>query len=175
VLIVLMGVSGVGKTVVGRLVAEALGLPFEDADDLHPEANRRKMAAGVPLTEWDREPWLRDVARRMAELQSRGGAVVACSALRARHRERLAGAAPGAVRFVFLDAPVALIRERLAARRGHYMPATLLDSQLATLERPGPDEAVEVQASGTPEETARAVVAALRRVAPTGGSSPPRR
>jgi gluconokinase len=156
-----MGVAGVGKTAVGERVATALGLPFHDGDDFHPDANRRKMAAGVPLTEADRQPWLEDLARRMTEWEAGGGAVVACSALRRRNRDLLAAASPGAVRFVFLDAPVEVVRARLAARRGHYMPASLLDSQLATLERPEPDEALRVDASGDPEETARAVVAAL--------------
>jgi len=155
-----MGVSGVGKTAVGRLVARALELPFHDADDLHPEANRRKMAGGIPLTEADRAPWLRELARDMAEWQAKGGAVVACSALRRRHRQLLREA--GGVRFVFLDAPVEVIRLRLDARRGHYMPASLLDSQLESLEPPGPEEAIRLDASGTPAETAAEVVTALR-------------
>jgi gluconokinase len=161
VLIVVMGVSGVGKTTVGRLVAETLGLPFHDADALHSEANRAKMAAGSPLTEQDREPWLRAVADHMRTWAQQRGAVVACSALRKTYRERLAAAAPGNVVFVFLDAPFDTIRERLAGRAGHYMPPSLLDSQLATLEPPGPDEAIRVDASGTAAETARAVAAAL--------------
>jgi len=162
-----MGVAGVGKTAVGSRVAAELGLPFHDADDLHPEANRRKMASGVPLTEEDREPWLATVAERMTAWEREGGAVVACSALRDRHRLRLAAAAPGSVRFVFLDAPADLIRMRLAARVGHYMPASLLDSQLATLEPPGPHEALRIDASGTPADTACAVVSALRRASRT--------
>jgi len=156
-----MGVAGVGKTTVGRLVAAELGLPFHDADELHSEESRRKMAAGIPLTEEDREPWLRTVAERMAVWEQQGGAVVACSALRRRHRAVLAGASPGDVRFVFLDTDPGLIEERLALRRGHYMPASLLDSQLATLEPPGPDEAIRVDASGAPAQAARAVLAAL--------------
>jgi carbohydrate kinase (thermoresistant glucokinase family) len=160
-LVVVMGVAGVGKTTVGELVAEELGLPFHDADAFHSKENRRKMAAGIALTDEDREPWLRDLARRMGEWEGTGGAVVACSALRARHRELLSRAAPGHVRFVFLDADEETIRSRLATRKGHYMPPRLLDSQLATLEPPGPDEAARVEAVGTPEETARAVVAAL--------------
>jgi gluconokinase len=161
VLIVVMGVAGVGKTTVGRLVAEELGLPFYDTDSLHSDANREKMAAGVPLTEEDREPWLRTVAEHMTTWEAEGGAVVACSALRDAHRAQLSVAAPGNVRFVFLDAPVETIRKRLAARAGHYMPASLLDSQLATLEPPAPGEAVIADASGTPAQTALAVVAAL--------------
>jgi carbohydrate kinase (thermoresistant glucokinase family) len=161
VLAVIMGVSGVGKTAVGQLVAKRLGLPFHDADDFHSEANRRKMAAGIPLTEHDRQPWLEDLARRMMQWEADRGAVVACSALRKEHRRLLAAAAPGDVRFVFLDAPPDVLRARLAARRGHYMPASLLESQLATLERPGPDEALQIDASGTLEETARAALRAL--------------
>jgi gluconokinase len=158
-LVVVMGVAGVGKTTVGELVAGELGLPFHDGDAFHSEESRRKMAAGVPLTEADREPWLRDLVRRMREWEAEGGAVVACSALRKRHRDVLRDAGP--VRFVLLDADVATIRKRLAERKGHYMPPALLDSQLATLEPPGPEEAVRVEAVGTPDETARAVVAAL--------------
>jgi carbohydrate kinase (thermoresistant glucokinase family) len=161
VLIVVMGVSGVGKTTVGRLVAEELGLPFHDADELHSDANRQKMAAGVPLTEADREPWLRTVAEHMAAWEEHGGAVVACSALRAAYRERLLVASPGNVRFVFLDTPVETIRARLASRVGHYMPPELLESQLETLEPPSPDQAIRIDASGTPRQTAQAVVAAL--------------
>jgi carbohydrate kinase (thermoresistant glucokinase family) len=159
-LVVVMGVAGVGKTTVGELVADQLELPFHDADDFHSEANRRKMAAGVPLTEKDREPWLRDLARRMRAWEAEGGAVVACSALRRRHRDLLARAGP--VRFVWLDAEEETIRSRLASRKGHYMPPELLDSQLATLEPPGPDEAVRVEAVGNPAETADAIVSALR-------------
>src|SRR3954471_3143038 len=100
-----MGVAGVGKTTVGRMVAEELGLPFHDADDLHSAAHREKMAAGIPLTEEDREPWLRSVAEHMTAWEAEGGAFVPCSALRAAHRDRLAVASPGNVVFVFLDAP----------------------------------------------------------------------
>jgi carbohydrate kinase (thermoresistant glucokinase family) len=160
-LVVVMGVAGVGKTAVGQLVAHELGLPFHDADTFHSEESRRKMAAGIPLTEEDRRPWLRELVRRMREWEAGGGAVVACSALRRRHRDLLAGAAPGHVRLVFLDADEATIRARLETRKGHYMPPALLDSQLATLERPGPDEALRVDAGGAEEDTARAVVGAL--------------
>jgi gluconokinase len=162
-LVVVMGVAGVGKTTVGQLVADEFGLAFHDADTFHSEASRKKMGAGIPLTEADREPWLRDLARRLREWEAAGGAVVACSALRARHREVLANAVPGSVVFVFLDASPEVVRARLAARKGHYMPTSLLDSQLATLETPAPDEALRVEAVGTPNETARAVVAALGR------------
>jgi len=158
-LVVVMGVAGVGKSRVGELVARGLELPFHDADAFHTEESRRKMAAGIPLTEADREPWLQDLARRMGEWEAEVGAVVACSALRRHHREVLASA--GQVRFVFLDADAETIRERIAQRKGHYMPPKLLDSQLATLEPPGPDEAVRVEAVGTPSETAQAVLLEL--------------
>jgi gluconokinase len=159
-LVVVMGVAGVGKTAVGQLVARELGLPFHDADDFHSEESRRKMAAGIPLTEADREPWLRDLARRMRDWEAKGGAVVACSALRRRYRDLLAGAGP--VHFVWLDADEQTISERLAVRKGHYMPPSLLESQLATLEPPGPDEAVRVEAVGKLKETTQAVVLALQ-------------
>jgi gluconokinase len=167
VLIVVMGVAGVGKTTVGRLVAVELRLPFHDADELHPEENRRKMAAGIPLTEEDREPWLRAVAEHMAAWELEGGAVVACSALRRRYRELLEAASPGNVYFVFLDAPPEVLRARLAQRVGHYMPPSLLPSQLAALEPPGPDEALQIEAVGTPADTTRAVVSGLREAGRT--------
>ena len=158
-LVVVMGVAGVGKTTVGELVARGLGLPFHDADTFHSEEDKRKMAAGIPLTEADREPWLRDLAERMRGWEEEGGAVVACSALRRRHRDVLSSAGP--IRFVFLDADPATIRARITARQGHYMPPVLLESQLDTLEPPGPDEAARIVAVGTPEETARAVLDVL--------------
>ncbi len=158
-----MGVAGVGKTTVGRLLASRLGLRFFDADDYHSGADRRKMAAGVALTERDRKPWLRTLARLIPGWEAAGGAVLACSALRAEHRETLAAAAPGQVRFVFLDAEPDLIRARMATRGGHYMPASLLDSQLATLERPTPGEAIHVRADGTPAQIVESALAEIER------------
>ena len=172
VLVVVMGVAGVGKTTVGRRVAHELGLPFHDADEFHSEDARRTMAGGVPLTEADREPWLRDLARRIGEWDREGGAVLACSALRRAHREILANGAPGRVVFVFLDADPETIRKRLAGRAGHYMPASLLESQIATLEPPGPEEAVHVTATGSVEETAETVVDALGDYSRSSASSP---
>jgi gluconokinase len=129
-IVVVMGVSGAGKTTVGRALAVALDWPFVETDDLHPTANVAKMARGEALDDHDRAPWLETVAARMGALQD---GVVACSALRARYRDRLR-VRPD-VRFVLLDVPEALLAERLARRQGHYMPASLLPSQLATLER----------------------------------------
>lgn len=160
--VVVMGVAGVGKTTVGRLVASELGVPFYDADDFHSEENRRKMAAGVALTERDREPWLLGLAERIPRWQAAGGAVLACSALRRSHRRILADAAGGRAEFVFLDGDERLIRSRIAARPDHYMPPSLLESQLETLERPTPAEALRVDAGAAPEEITRTIVTAVR-------------
>ncbi len=130
-----MGVSGSGKTTVGAALADALGLPFVDGDALHPAANVEKMAAGIPLDDADRAPWLDAVGRALAA----GPVVVACSALKRVYRDRLRAAAP-ALQLVFLDGIHELLASRMAARPGHFMPTTLLDSQLATLEQPGSDE-----------------------------------
>ncbi len=126
-----MGVAGAGKSTVGEALARALGWPFVEGDALHPPANVAKMRRGEPLDDADRAPWLRAIAD---EIRARPDAVVACSALREAYRAALR-VRPD-VRFVFLDVPRALLDERLAKRRGHFMPPTLLASQLATLERP---------------------------------------
>ena len=130
-----MGVSGSGKTTVGAALADALGLRFVDGDALHPAANVAKMAAGIPLDDDDRAPWLDAIGSELAA----GPVVVACSALKRAYRDRLRDAAPS-LQLVFLDGSPQLLASRMAARPGHFMPTTLLDSQLATLERPGPDE-----------------------------------
>jgi gluconokinase len=129
-----MGVSGAGKTTVGRALAERTGWAFIDADDVHPPENVAKMARGEPLTDADREPWLRALAALIDAHRARGGALVlACSALRARYRDLLRRPE---VRFVFLEGDRETIRERLEARTGHYMKAGLLKSQFEALERP---------------------------------------
>jgi len=133
--VVVMGVSGSGKTTVGAALADALGLRFVDGDALHPAANVAKMAAGIPLDDADRAPWLDAIGAVLAA----GPVVVACSALKRAYRDRLRAAAPG-LQLVFLDGDPALLASRMTARPGHFMPASLLDSQLATLERPEPDE-----------------------------------
>jgi gluconokinase len=138
---VIMGVSGCGKSSVGEALAARLGIPYRDGDDLHPAANVEKMRTGIALTDADRWPWLDRVA---AILASDAPVIVGCSALRLAYRDRLRQGAGGPVRFVHLAGNKDLIASRMAARTGHYMPPSLLDSQFAALEPPGPDEALTV-------------------------------
>src|SRR5262249_31399900 len=131
------GVSGCGKSTLGRELAPALGVAFIEGDTLHPAANIAKMQAGVPLNDRDRQPFLENVAD--AIVASRGGVVVSCSALKRSYRD-LIRAQAGSVTFVWQKVERAELAARLKRRRGHYMPASLLDSQLAALEPPGEDE-----------------------------------
>jgi len=152
-----MGVSGCGKSSLGAALATALALPFTDADDLHPAANRAKMAAGQPLIDADRWPWLQAVGSVLAA----DAGVVACSALRRAYRDRLRQAA-ARVQFLHLVAPPAVIAQRLAARQGHFMPAGLLDSQLATLEPLAPDEGWTLEVSGPQDANLAAALQLFR-------------
>lgn len=151
--IVVMGVSGSGKSTVATQLANELGWDFLEGDELHPPANLAKMGAGLPLDDTDRQPWLEAIAAWIADhLQANRNGVVACSALRRAYRERLRRAGRG-VRFVYLRVPRAILAERLTHRQ-HFMPPSLLGSQLATLEEPGADEdAISVAADGTLEAT----------------------
>lgn len=135
-IVIVMGVSGAGKTTLGQALAARHGFAFHDADDFHPPANVEKMRAGIPLTDADRGPWLDRLAGLLAAADA--PLVLACSALKQRYRAVLAAAAPGAL-FVHLTASPELVRQRVAARPGHYMPASLIESQFAALELPGPD------------------------------------
>ncbi len=166
--LVLMGVSAAGKTVVGREAAAIAGLAFLDADDLHPRANVEKMARGVPLDDADRAPWLDAVGR---ELRATAPCIMACSALTRAYRARLRELAPGSL-FALLDVPRDVLEQRLARRTGHYMPASLLDSQLATLEPAAEGERV-VRLDGVQSIAALATqVAALMAEAPDGLEAP---
>ena len=138
--VVVMGVSGSGKSTMTSGIAAALALDSIDGDALHLPQSVAKMAAGIPLADEDRWPWLDRIGARLADTEAHPqGLVVACSALKRRYRDRLRSASPG-VRFVFLDGPAEVIAARMAGRSGHFMPGTLLESQLRTLERPRPDE-----------------------------------
>ena len=135
--IIVMGVCGTGKSTVGMQLADTLGWRYSDADDFHPPANVAKMRAGIPLSDDDRAPWLDALCDLLA---THPATVLACSALKLRYRQHLRSAAPD-IRFVFLHGTRDLLASRLGAREGHYMPSSLLDSQLAALETPSPAEA----------------------------------
>ena len=135
-----MGVAGSGKTTIARALAERLGWHYQEGDALHPQANVAKMSAGTPLTDADRWPWLHAIAAVIDTWRAEGtNGIVTCSALKRAYRDILIGPRPD-VRLVFLAGDKPLIAARMAARTGHFMPPALLDSQLATLEPPGPDE-----------------------------------
>jgi gluconokinase len=151
-IVVLMGVSGSGKTTIGTLLAERMGTIFADADDYHPAANKQKMAAGLPLNDDDRQPWLETLNRLLRGwFESGKGGILACSALKEKYRETLASGMPeDSVQFVLLDGAKELIAERLAARKHEYMNPKLLESQLATLEPP--TDALRVVNDRPPQE-----------------------
>jgi gluconokinase len=137
--IVVMGVAGSGKTTVGEAIARHYGVPFRDADEFHPQANIAKMSSGIPLNDDDRWPWLDAIGKAIHDASPKT-LVIACSALKRMYRDRIVKAAGRPVRFVYLDGSRATLGERIGNRRGHFMPPSLLDSQLATLEKPTPDE-----------------------------------
>jgi gluconokinase len=158
--IVVMGVSGSGKSTVGGLLAQRLGVPYAEADDFHPAANIAKMSAGHPLDDTDRAPWLDAIAAWIVERGGSGG-VVSCSALRRRYRDRLRADAPGLF-FLHLDGPRELIASRLAARMQHFMPSGLLRSQFEALEPLDADEAgAVVTIEGGPQEIAERALAVV--------------
>jgi gluconokinase len=156
--LIVMGVAGCGKSLIGGLIAEALGGFFEDADEFHPEANKAKMVQGIPLSDEDRRPWLEALrARLLARREETGSYVLACSALKQSYRDTLRGEdSLETLQFVYLKGSREVIAQRMAARKGHFMPTSLLDSQFATLEEP--DEAIIVNVAQTPDEIVREVL-----------------
>lgn len=159
-IIVVMGVCGTGKTTVGKLIAERLGARFEEGDRFHPQANVEKMSRGEALDDDDRRPWLEAIARTIDEWQRAGvDVVLACSALKERYRQVILGGRPDA-RLVFLFGAQDLIQERMAQRRHHFMPASLLPSQFAALEPPPPGEhVIAADVARSPEAIALDVAA----------------
>ena len=162
--LVVMGVSGSGKTTVGKLLAERLGWHYQEGDALHPPENVAKMSSGTPLTDADRVPWLQRIAGRIDAWRSSGEAgVITCSALKRGYRDIIIGDRPDVV-LVYLRGSRELIGRRMAARKGHFMPTALLDNQFATLQEPSPEEqAITVDVDGTPVEIVDDI---LRRLPP---------
>lgn len=167
--LVVMGVSSSGKSSVAAMLAKRLGWRFADGDDFHPPANVKKMTAGQPLTDDDRWPWLQAIADEIDRVSTDGGRmVVACSALRRVYRDILVHGRHD-VRIIFLEGSKDLIADRMAARKGHFMPGTLLDSQFRTLEAPTPDErpiAVSI------DDDIDGIVDTIIRQLPTQGTAP---
>jgi gluconokinase len=157
-IVVLIGVSGSGKTTIGNLLARRTNTVFADADDYHPQANKDKMRAGIPLNDDDREPWLEILNGLLRGWSQAGeGGVLACSALKQKYRETLASGIPSnAITFVWLDGDKKLLSERLAARHHEYMNPKLLDSQFATLEPP--QDALRVENDRTPEQVVEEIL-----------------
>lgn len=155
--IVVMGVSGSGKSTVGDLLGARIGLPYHDGDDLHPQSNIDKMAAGEPLTDDDRWPWLKLIGEWLQDHPE--GGIIGCSALKRSYRDAIREVSPDAV-FVHVHGSVELLQERMEERPGHFMPASLLDSQLDTLEHLEADERGRIfDISGTPDEIVAATIA----------------
>ena len=167
--LIIMGVSGCGKTTIGTLLAERLQCDFEDADRFHPAANIDKMRKGIALTDEDRWPWLRAIAAFIDEMRgARVRGVIACSALKRRYRDVLIGDRTD-VRLVYLKGSEELISRRIAARHGHFMPPSLLHSQFVALEEPGPDEKpITVSVEPAPGEIVEQILANLEAGSKTG-------
>jgi gluconokinase len=157
-ILIAMGVSGCGKSLIGEMLAERLNCPFTDGDTFHSEANKEKMHHGIPLTDEDRWPWLRTIRAAIEEKQRAGEkAVFTCSSLKRTYRDILR-AGDRDVTFVYLRGTPELLRERLGERKGHFFDPSLLQSQLDTLEPPGPDEAIEADIAMTPDQIVEKVL-----------------
>lgn len=158
---VVMGVSGCGKSTIGEALAKQLSLPFYDADDFHFPESVAKMASGTPLTDDDRKPWLTLLSNNITEWESAGGAVLACSALKQSYRDILSSTTKDTVRFVYLKGDKATLASRLKSRDNHFMPETLLESQLNTLEPP--QDAITVLLNNTVDEMILQILKAIKK------------
>ena len=159
-IIILFGVSGSGKTTIGRQLADALNIAFFDADDFHPPANIEKMASGFPLDDADRQPWLDTLATSIADWQEQGGAVLACSALKESYRVTLGSQCGERIQWILLHASEAVLGDRLRSRKGHFLNRQILSSQLNTLEIPDYGLLIDVQP--TPPEIVNNILTRLR-------------
>lgn len=168
--IVVMGVSGCGKSTVGLMLAQALGVPYIEGDDLHSPENVERMRSGTPLTDEQRRDWLEQIAQHLARAHAQpAGLVVSCSALKRAYRDLLRRGAPD-LRLVHLHGAPVLLAQRTAQRVGHYMPPSLLGSQLAILEPPGPDEhALVFDIAQPPDQVVAQVLDSLRKAETAGG------
>jgi len=164
-ILVIMGVSGSGKTTIAKGLAEKLGWQFQEGDALHPQSNVEKMKGGTPLTDEDRLPWLHKIAEKIDEWRASGvSGVITCSALKHSYRDIIVGDRPDVV-LVYPKGSEALIAGRMAKRHGHFMPASLLHSQFTVLEEPSPDEnAITVDIDRTPDEIEDEIVRRLQEV-----------
>ena len=159
--IIIMGVSGSGKSTIGSNLAEKLHLPYFDADDYHPIENVKKMSSGKPLNDDDRQPWLEILSDKIAEWNQTGGAVLACSALKESYRSILQSKSKN-IQFVYLKGDRDLILDRMKKRSGHYMPPELLDSQFDALEEP--ENTIKVSIEPSPEEIVERIVSKLKTI-----------
>lgn len=165
-IIIVMGVSGCGKSTVGRLLADRLDLPFKDADNFHSESSVEKMRTGIPLNDEDRKPWLENLNKNMNQWNRDAGAVLACSALKKSYRNMLRdGFRHSEVAFIFLDGTKKLISERLQKRKDHYMPPGLLSSQFETLEEP--ENALTISISSNPKDIVEQIISKLSETNPS--------
>ena len=157
---IVLGVSGSGKTTIGQLLAQKLGLPFYDGDDFHSPANIAKMKKGIPLSDEDREEWLRILAEKIKQWQSEGGAVLACSALKEKYRTLLRSLPANEMEWILLNGPEELIRQRIVDRKNHFMNARLLHSQFEILEEPA--YGIKVKVDGSPDLIVEKIIQKLK-------------
>jgi gluconokinase len=156
-----MGVSGSGKSTIGKKLSVKIGFPFFDGDDFHPAVNKEKMKAGIPLSDMDRAAWLIRMNELAKEQMKKEGAVIACSGLKERHRSILSGGINIPFFWVFLQGDFQLIQKRMEARTGHFMPATLLTSQFETLEIP--ENCIAIDISKTPDEIVETIISEIEK------------